>query len=135
MTRAFASGEVGSYAIEAAIALAHATVDSKSTDWDQIVGLYDLLMKATPSPVVALNRAVAIGMRDGPAAGLAIADALAERGDLSGYRFLHVARADFLERLGRSGEARDAYAEALRLTLLAPERRFIERKLRALGPG
>jgi RNA polymerase sigma-70 factor (ECF subfamily) len=129
VSRAFASGEVGAYAIEAAIALAHASAEKNTVNWAQVVGLYDLLLKAAPSPVVELNRAVAVGAKDGPLVGLALVEAIAARGALADYRFLHVARADFLEKLGRQDEARAAYAEALKFTLLAPERRFIEKKI------
>ena len=102
------------------------------TDWTRIVSLYDLLVRAEPGPVTALNRAVAIAMRDGPAAGLALIDPLVE-GPLATYRFAHAARADLLRRLGRDGEARDAYTRALELTEQASEQRFLGRRLRELS--
>jgi RNA polymerase sigma-70 factor (ECF subfamily) len=103
-----------------------------ATDWNEIVGLYDLLLRGEPSPIVELNRAVAVAMRDGPAAGLALVEAILERGDLMDYRLAHAARADFCRRLGRTGEARASYARALALTKQAPERRFFERRLAEL---
>jgi RNA polymerase sigma-70 factor (ECF subfamily) len=103
-----------------------------ATDWAQIVGLYDVLARADPSPVVELNRAAAVAMRDGPSAGLALIDALLARGDLADYHLAHSARADLLRRLGRTAEARAAYEVALKLTRQAPERRFLERRLREL---
>ena len=99
------------------------------TDWGQIVGLYDVLVRAEPSPVVELNRAAAVAMRDGPAAGLALVDAILARGDLSDYRLAHAARADLCRRLGRKSEARLSYERALALTRQEPERRFLERRL------
>ena len=104
-----------------------------ATDWAQIVGLYDVLLRAEPSPVVELNRAAAVAMRDGPAAGLAIVDELLARGDLDEYQFAHSARADLCRRLGRLAEARDSYARALALTKQEPERRFLERRLREIN--
>ena len=122
------------YVIEAAIAAVHAIAPSAAaTDWAEIVGLYDLLARADASPVVALNRAVAVAMRDGPGNGLAEIDALLSAGKLTGFRYAHAARADLLRRMGRTGEARAAYAAALELTLQAPERRFLEGRLRQLG--
>jgi RNA polymerase sigma-70 factor (ECF subfamily) len=103
-----------------------------ATDWSQIVGLYDVLVRAEPSPVVELNRAVAVAMRDGPAAGLALVDAILARGDLSDYRLAHAARADLCRRLGRAVEARVSYQRALELTRQEPERRFLERRLAEL---
>ena len=103
-----------------------------ATDWEQIVGLYDVLMRVEPSPIVELNRAVAVAMRDGPEAGLALIDALLARGELTDYRLAHAARADLCRRLGRKAEARAAYERALALTRQAPERRFIERRLAEL---
>lgn len=132
--RAFASGEVGSYALQAAIAGVHARAATAAvTDWARLVELYDLLQQADASPVIALNRAVAVAMRDGPAAGLALIDALLERGELADYQFAHSARADMCRRLGRTAEARAAYARALGLTQQAPERRFLEQRLSELG--
>ena len=97
-----------------------------TTDWAEIVGLYDLLRAAEPSPVIELNRAVAIAMRDGPAAGLALIDALLAAGDLADYHLAHAARADLCRRLGRNGEARESYQRALALTRQEPERRFLD---------
>ena len=106
--------------------------DAGATDWAQIVGLYDVLARADPSPVVLLNRAAAVAMRDGPAAGLALIDAILARGDLDDYRLAHSARAELCRRLGRTAEARASYQRALALTLQEPERRFLERRLREL---
>jgi len=103
-----------------------------ATDWAQIVDLYDMLARAAPSPVIELNRAVAIAMRDGPAIGLALIDTILARGDLADYYLAHAARADLCRRLGRTGEARAAYQRALGLTQQAPERRFLEQRLRDL---
>jgi RNA polymerase sigma-70 factor (ECF subfamily) len=131
--RALSSAQVGPYALQAAIAAVHARARSaKATDWAQIVQLYDLLLRAEPSPVVELNRAVAVAMRDGPAAGLALVDALLERGQLSNYHLAHAARAEMCRRLGRNAEARAAYQRVLELVRQQPERRFIERRLAAL---
>ena len=106
--------------------------DAASTDWAEIVGLYDLLLAREPNAVIELNRAVAVAMRDGPAAGLAVVDRLLARGELNDYRLAHAARADFCRRLGKTTEARAAYQRALALTQQAPERRFIERRLAGL---
>jgi RNA polymerase sigma-70 factor (ECF subfamily) len=131
--QALASRRIGVYVLQAAIAAVHAQApDSTRTDWSQIVGLYDVLQRLVPSPVVALNRAVAIAMRDGPEAGLAEVDALLEAGDLRDYHLAHAARADFCRRLGRKEEARVAYRNALALIRQEPERRFIEKRLREL---
>jgi RNA polymerase sigma-70 factor (ECF subfamily) len=130
LERAVDSGEIGPYGLQAAIAAAHAQARSaEATDWDRIVKLYDLLARADPSPVVELNRAVAVAMRDGPAAGLALVDAVLGRGQLGTYHLAHAARADLLRRLGRTAEARAAYRRALELARQAPQRRFIERRL------
>jgi len=127
------SQHVGAYAVQAAIAAVHAEAPSAAdTDWNEIVGLYDLLMRVTPSPIVALNRAVAVTMRDGPEAGLVQLDALLADGALDGYQLAHAARADFCRRLGRNAEARDAYQRAIKLTAQGPARRFLERRLAAL---
>jgi RNA polymerase sigma-70 factor, ECF subfamily len=136
LERALASRPVGSYVLQAAIAAVHAEAASvRDTDWREIVGLYDALLRTLPSPVVELNRAVAIAMRDGPAAGLAEIDALLGRGLLSEYPLAHAARADLYRRLGRSGEARDAYERALSLTQQQTEQRFLRRRLAELtGP-
>jgi RNA polymerase sigma-70 factor (ECF subfamily) len=128
--RALSSGQVGPYAIQAAIGAVHAQASSAAaTDWAQIVALYDVLMRAEPSPVVELNRAVAVAMRDGPSAGLVLIDAILGRGDLQNYRLAHSARADLCRRLGREADARISYERALSLTLQEPERRFLERRL------
>jgi RNA polymerase sigma-70 factor, ECF subfamily len=132
--RATKSGHVGPYTVQAAIAAVHAqALTPDATDWTEIVRLYDILATAEPSPVVALNRAVALAMRDGPEAGLAIIDAVLAEGMLTDYRFAHSARADLLRRLRRTNEARTAYGQALALTRQEPERRFLERRLRELA--
>ena len=131
--RALSTGQVGPYTIQAAIAAAHAQAPSSATtDWDQIVSLYDLLMRAEPSPVVELNRAVAVAMRDGPLAGLALIDTILTRGELGNYHLAHAARAYFFRRLGRTAEARASYKRALSLTQQEPERRFLEKRLNEL---
>jgi RNA polymerase sigma-70 factor (ECF subfamily) len=131
---ALGSGRAGPYAIQAAIAALHAAAPTAdATDWPQIVALYDVLLRMEPSPVIELNRAVAVAMRDGPGAGLAIVDALLARGDLADYRFAHATRADLCRRMGRAAEARSAYRRALDLTQQASERRFLERRLAELG--
>ncbi len=131
--RALAARQVGPYTIQAAIAAVHANAtNAAATDWTQIVALYDLLARAEPSPVVELNRAVAVAMRDGPSAGLALIDAILGRGDLSDYHLAHAARADLCRRLGRKAEARASYERALSLTEQEPERRFLERRLAEL---
>jgi RNA polymerase sigma-70 factor (ECF subfamily) len=132
--RALASRQVGPYVLQAAIAAVHAEAPAATaTDWAQIVGLYDVLLRVNPSPVVALNRAVALAMRDGPAAGLVPIDALLAGGELDDYRLAHAARADLCRRLGRTDEARVAYERALSLTRQAAERRFLERRLAELA--
>jgi RNA polymerase sigma-70 factor (ECF subfamily) len=131
---ALASQRFGPYALQAAIAAVHAEAPTaQATDWAQIVALYDVLLRHDPSPVVALNRAVALSMRDGPAPALAAVDALLAEGDLAEYRFAHAARADFLRRLERAEESREAYRRALALTQQGSERRFLERRLAELG--
>jgi len=105
---------------------------AEATDWAQIVGLYDVLARADPSPVVELNRAAAVAMRDGPSAGLALIDAILARGDLNDYHLAHSARADLCRRLGNTAEARASYGHALALTRQEPERRFLERRLAEL---
>jgi len=133
--RALLSRRFGPYTLQAAIAAVHAEArDAAGTDWAQIVGLYDVLVRAHPSPVVELNRAAAIAMRDGPAAGLALIDAILARGDLADYHLAHSARADLCRRLGRTADARASYERALALTRQEPERRFLERRLRELAP-
>jgi RNA polymerase sigma-70 factor (ECF subfamily) len=128
--RALSSDWFGPYTLQAAIAAVYATAPSfAATDWAQIVGLYDLLLQATPSPIVEINRAVAVAMRDGPAAGLALVDAILARGDLANYHLAHAARADLCRRLGKTVEARAAYQRALELTQQEPQRRFLEQQL------
>jgi RNA polymerase sigma-70 factor, ECF subfamily len=136
LERAISSGPIGPYALQAAIAAAHAQAPTaEATDWGRIVGLYDLLARADPSPVIQLNRAAAVAMRDGPASGLALIDPILERGDLDAYHLAHAARADLLRRLGRTADARASYQRALELTRQEPERRFIERRLNDLAHG
>jgi RNA polymerase sigma-70 factor, ECF subfamily len=128
--RALAVGRPGPYALQAAIAAVHAEAPSAAeTDWAEIVGLYDVLLRVAPSPVVALNRAVAVAMHDGPAAGLALVDGILARGELEHYHLAHAARADLCRRLDRPVEARRAYLRALELARQEPERRFLERRL------
>jgi RNA polymerase sigma-70 factor, ECF subfamily len=128
--RALASRRFGPYTLQAAIAAVHAQAPTAvATDWAQIVALYDLLVRADPSPVVELNRAVAVAMRDGPLAGLTLIDAILARGELGDYHLAHSARADLCRRLGRTVDARAAYQRALGLTRQAPVRRFLERRL------
>ena len=131
--RALASRRFGPYTLQAAIAAIHAEAPSAAmTDWAQIVALYDLLMRAAPSPIVELNRAVAVAMRDGPAAGLTLVDAIMARGELGDYHLIHSARADFCRRLGQAADARISYERALALTKQEPERRFLEKRLAEL---
>jgi RNA polymerase sigma-70 factor (ECF subfamily) len=128
------TGRHGPYTVQAAISAVHAEAPSaEATDWAEIVGLYDVLLRMTPSPVIELNRAVAVAMRDGYETGLAVIDSIFRRGDLLEYRFAHAARADLCRRLGRVEEARASYERALALTRQAPERRFLERRLGELG--
>jgi len=128
--QALSSRRIGPYTLQAAIAAAHATAASaEATDWPQIVALYDILMRMANSPVIELNRAVAVAMRDGPAAGLALVEAILERGDLVDYHLAHAARADLYRRMGRVAEAQQAYEQTLGLAQQAPERRFLERRL------
>jgi RNA polymerase sigma-70 factor (ECF subfamily) len=132
--RALAMRRLGPYTLQAAIAAVHAEAASEaSTDWRQIVGLYDILVRADPAPVVELNRAAAVAMRDGPLAGLNLIDGILARGDLTDYLHAHSARADLCRRLGRVEEARASYRRALALTRQEPERRFLERRLRELA--
>ena len=139
MEQSLLSRRFGSYTIQAAISAVHSEASTPgATDWGEIVGLYDALMRTDPSPVVELNRSVAVAMRDGPAAGLAIIDAILERGDLVDYRLAHAARADLCRRLGRVADARRSYERAIALTQQEPERRFLERQLadlRTLAPS
>jgi RNA polymerase sigma-70 factor (ECF subfamily) len=135
LQQALRSGRLGPYTLQAAISAVHAQAPSaEATDWRRIAGWYDALLRIDPSPVVALNRAVAVAMRDGPQAGLELIDALLARGDLQDYQLAHSARADLCRRLGRHGEARAAYGRALALTQQEPQRRFLERRLAELPP-
>jgi RNA polymerase sigma-70 factor (ECF subfamily) len=132
--RALSSRRVGPYTIQAAIAAVHAEAPNASaTDWAEIVGLYDVLSRADGSPVIALNRAVAVAMRDGPEAGLVLIEAILERGELADYRPAHAARAELCRRLGRTADARASYQRALALARQEPERRFLERRLAELS--
>ena len=135
--RALSSRRVGPYALQAAIAAVHAEApNAAATDWRQIVGLYDVLSRVDSSPIVELNRAAAVAMRDGPAAGLALIDALLARGELATYLHAYSARADLLRRLGRATDAMAAYEYALALATQEPERRFLARRLSELSsPG
>ena len=134
LERALATRRFGPYTVQAAIAAVHAEApNAAATDWAQIVRFYDLLLQAEPSPVVELNRAVAVAMRDGPRAGLELIDAILARGDLADYYLAHSARADLCRRLGRTAEARTSYERALELTRQGTERRFLERRVRELG--
>jgi len=131
--RALASRRFGPYTLQAAIASVHAEASSAAeTDWSQIVALYDLLSRADPSPIIQLNRAVAVAMRDGPAKGLELVDALLKGDELANYHLAHAARADFFRRLGKKAEAHAAYAHALSLTKQEPERRFLQKRLAEL---
>jgi RNA polymerase sigma-70 factor, ECF subfamily len=135
VTRSLASRRAGPYALQAAIAAVHAEAASAdATDWDEIAGLYDVLLRVEPTPVVELNRAVAIAMRDGPAAGLALIESILARGDLDDYHLAHAAHADLCRRLGKTVEARASYKRAIALVRQGPERRFLERRL-AESPG
>ena len=131
--QALGSRRFGPYTLQAAIAAVHAAAPTvAATDWVQIVGLYDLLVQAAPSPVVELNRAVAVAMRDGPSVGLSLIDAILTRGDLTNYYLAHAARAELCRRLGRTAEAQASYQRALGLTQQEPERRFLERRMGGL---
>ncbi len=131
--RALVSRRFGPYTLQAAIAAVHAeAVNADATDWNEIVGLYDVLLRFDPSPVIELNRAVAVTMRDGPAAGLALIDAILARGDLRDYHLAHAAHADLCRRLGKTAQARASYKRALALARQEPERRFLERRLAEL---
>jgi RNA polymerase sigma-70 factor (ECF subfamily) len=134
LQRALATQEFGGYTLQAAISSVHAAAPTAAeTNWAEIVGWYDVLLRLEPTPVVELNRAVAVAMRDGPAAGLALVDGLLERGELADYHLSHAVRADLCRRLGESAAARTAYTRALALTQLEPERRFLEMRLAELG--
>jgi len=131
--RALASRRIGPYTLQAAIAAVHAEASTAAeTDWTQIVGLYDVLMRAAPSPVIELNRAVAVAMRDGAMSGLVLVDRILDRGDLADYPLAHSARADLCRRLGKTAAARASYERALDLTRQEPQRRFLERRLAEL---
>jgi RNA polymerase sigma-70 factor (ECF subfamily) len=133
LEKALKSRRFGSYTLQAAIAAVHAEAESvAATDWRQIVALYDQLLRIQPSPVVQLNRAVAIAMCDGPEAGLAQIDAVLEQGELANYYLAHSARADMYRRLGRTAEARSSYEKALALTQQEPERQFLQERIRQL---
>jgi RNA polymerase sigma-70 factor, ECF subfamily len=133
LEKALKSRRFGSYTLQAAIAAIHAEAESvAATDWRQIVALYDQLVRIQPSPVVQLNRAVAIAMRDGPEAGLTQIDAVLEHGELANYYLVHSARADMYRRLGRTAEARASYEKALALTQQEPERQFLQERIRQL---
>jgi RNA polymerase sigma-70 factor, ECF subfamily len=133
LEKALKSRRFGSYTLQAAIAAVHADAESVAvTDWRQIVALYNQLLRIQPSPVVQLNRAVAIAMRDGPEAGLAQIDAVLEHGELANYYLAHSARADMYRRLGRTAEARSSYEKALALTQQEPERQFLQERIRQL---
>jgi len=127
------SRRFGPYTIQAAISAVHAEAhDAAATDWNEIVGLYDVLLRSDPSPIIELNRAVAVAMRDGPDTGVKLIDEILARGDLRDYRLAHAARAELCRRLGRVTDARAAYERAIALTKQDPERRFLERQLREL---
>ena len=132
--RALKTRRFGPYCLQAAIAAVHAeAATAGETDWPQIVGLYDVLVQAMPSPVIELNRAAALAKRDGPLAGLTLIEGILQRGELLDYHLAHSARAEFCRQLGRVDEARAAYERALELTQQVPERRFIEGRLKGLG--
>lgn len=132
--RSLASRQFGAYTIQAAISAVHADAPSTAqTDWTQIVALYDVLLQAGPSPVVELNRAVAVAMRDRPEAGLVLIDGIMDRGELSDYHLAHAARADLCRRLGRTADAVAAYQRALALAQQEPERRFLKKRLQEIG--
>jgi RNA polymerase sigma-70 factor, ECF subfamily len=134
--QALASRRFGPYTLQAAIAAAHAEArTAAATDWNRIVGTYDLLLAVEPSPVVELNRAAAVAMRDGAETALALVDAILARGELADYQPAHAARADLCRRLGRHADARAAYGRALELTRQGAARRFFERRLAELPPG
>jgi RNA polymerase sigma-70 factor (ECF subfamily) len=132
--RAFASGHIGPYTLQGAIAAVHAAApDAEATDWTEIAGLYDVLLRAAPSPVVELNRAVAIGIARGPETGLVLIRQLLSAGDLKDYHLVYAAEADMLRRLGRKSEALEAYGRALDLCRQEPEQRFLQRRIAELG--
>ena len=131
--KALASRRFGPYSLQAAISAVHAEAGTpEATDWPQIVALYDVLAGLDPSPVIALNRAVAIAMRDGPALALPLVNEILEKGGMQDYHLAHAARADLCRRLGRNAEARASYTRALALARQEPERRFLEQRLAGL---
>jgi RNA polymerase sigma-70 factor (ECF subfamily) len=131
--RSLGSRQIGPYSLQAAIAAVHAEAATASaTDWAQIVGLYGLLLRIEPSPIVELNRAVAVAMRDGPEAGLKLIDDILKRGDLADYHLAHAARAELCRRLNRTNDAKEAYERAFALARQEPEKRFLQRRLRDL---
>ena len=131
--RALSSKRIGPYTLQAAIAAVHAEAPSaEHTDWAQIVALYDVLLRVEPSPIIQLNRAVAVAMRDGPATGLELVDALLARGELAQYHLAHATRADFCRRLGRNADARVSYQRALAFAKQEPEQRFLRQRLMEL---
>ncbi len=132
--RALTTGRFGAYCLQAAIAAVHAEApNAGETDWPQIVGLYDVLLRHVPSPVIELNRAVAVAMRDGPLAGLQQVEGILARGELLDYHLAHSARGEFCRQLGRVAEACEAYEKALSLTQQTPEKRFLENRLAQLN--
>jgi RNA polymerase sigma-70 factor (ECF subfamily) len=132
--RALRSRSFGPYTLQAAIAAVHAeAATAADTDWAEIVGLYDVLLRADPSPIVELNRAAAVAMRDGPEAGLILIDSILARGDLADYALAHSARAELCRRLGRTAEAARSYEQALARTSQEPQRRFLKRRLEQLS--
>jgi RNA polymerase sigma-70 factor (ECF subfamily) len=134
--RAMRSRQFGPYTLQAAIAAIHAEAQTAAeTDWAEIVGLYDVLLRADPSPVIELNRAAAVGMRDGPEAGITLIDAILARGELDEYPLAHSARAELCRRSGRIAEAVESYQRALSLSRQEPQRRFIDRRLKELHGG
>ena len=136
LEQAFRSGHFGAYTLQAAIAAIHAEASSaETTDWSEIVGLYDVLLRVDPSPVIELNRAAAVAMRDGPETGLRLIDSILVRGDLTEYPPTHSARAELLKRLGRFDEAIASFDRALSLTQQEPQRRFIHNRLKELHRG
>jgi RNA polymerase sigma-70 factor (ECF subfamily) len=133
---ALTSRRFGPYTLQAAIAGVHAQApDAATTDWEEIVGLYDVLLRTDPSPVIELNRAVAVAMRDGPLAGLALIDAILRRGDLTDYHLAHAAHADLCRRLGKTTDARLSYERAISLAKQELQRRFLARRLVELESG
>ena len=133
VNQAISSRRFGPFTLQAAIASVHAQAETAAaTDWEQIVGIYDVLLRAEPSPIVELNRAVAVAMRDGAEAGVALIDEILARGDLADYHLTHAARADLCRRAGWLAEARTSYERALVLARQQPERQFLERRLAEL---